>query len=150
MMIRFRFLTACCLLLSIAAHAEIYKWVDADGKTHFGDHKPSTKSVETLNLPTSTESSTAPANNDDYKERQRKLLEAMRSEREAKEAAEQKQAKEQAQQQKNCVAMKDYLRNISNGRIYDLNSKGERVYASDAEREKEIKNVQNAISTSCR
>ena len=41
----------CSLLFSFAAQAEVYKWVDANGKTHFGDKVPESAKVETLNLP---------------------------------------------------------------------------------------------------
>ncbi len=36
-----RFLTLLCLLtLPLLAHAGVYKWVDANGQTHFGDRPP--------------------------------------------------------------------------------------------------------------
>ncbi len=145
-----RLLAACCLIMSMTAQAEAYKWVDADGKTHFGDRKPSATTVETLNLPAASTPSVAPTINDDFKERQRKLLHAMDEEREAKQAADLKRANNLAKQQKNCVELRDYLRNISSGRLYTLNAKGERIYASDGEHEKEIKDVQQMISQQCR
>jgi len=36
------------------AHAEIYKWVDANGKTHFGDKKPDSIKVENIKIKTYT------------------------------------------------------------------------------------------------
>lgn len=35
-----RFLPALLLLLALPAHAEIYKWVDEHGRTHFGEAPP--------------------------------------------------------------------------------------------------------------
>lgn len=35
------------LLFSTASFAEIYKWVDAEGKTHFGDDKEAATAVQT-------------------------------------------------------------------------------------------------------
>lgn len=35
-----RFLPALLLLLALPAHAEIYKWVDERGRTHFGEAPP--------------------------------------------------------------------------------------------------------------
>lgn len=148
---RFGLLAIYALMLSSSAHAEVYKWQDAEGRTHFGDQKPATTPAETLNLPTSPTTNSSPAtNSEDYKERQRKLLDAMTSEREAKELAAQKQAEQQAKQQKSCVEMKDYLRNISSGRIYILDNKGERKYANDAEQTKEVQRIQQMINQSCR
>jgi len=55
-----------CLLLSQVVHAEVYKWVDETGKTHFGDKLPETavaedisKSLEKTNLDTSAKNITA-------------------------------------------------------------------------------------------
>jgi glutaredoxin len=43
-------------VLSVASKAEIYKWVDEKGRTHYGDSnmRPSGKSVEKLNLKINT------------------------------------------------------------------------------------------------
>ena len=38
-------------LAAIAASAEIYKWVDEEGKIHFGDKAPESAEVEELELP---------------------------------------------------------------------------------------------------
>ncbi len=37
-----------------AAYGEIYKWVDADGKTHFSDAKPKSEAVEAVTLKINT------------------------------------------------------------------------------------------------
>ncbi|MCX7207092.1 MAG: DUF4124 domain-containing protein [Proteobacteria bacterium] len=45
------------LLLACAAHAEIYKWKDADGKMHYSDQPPKgnkAEVVKTKDLPVST------------------------------------------------------------------------------------------------
>ncbi|MFC1684138.1 DUF4124 domain-containing protein [Pseudomonadota bacterium] len=41
-----------CLLLgsTVAVHAEIYTWVDAQGKKHFGDKPPTDQAVEKLDV----------------------------------------------------------------------------------------------------
>jgi len=38
------------LIFSTSSHAEIYKWVDDQGKVHFGDMKPVVIEAEELNL----------------------------------------------------------------------------------------------------
>lgn len=40
MLMRSLLLIASTVLFSIAAHAEIYRWVDEDGKVHYGDRIP--------------------------------------------------------------------------------------------------------------
>ena len=41
-------LTALCLVMSLAAHAEIYTWIDDRGRTHFGDRPPAEATAQTL------------------------------------------------------------------------------------------------------
>lgn len=38
------------LMGSFAAHAEIHKWVDENGKIHYGDHPPESNKVEQLEI----------------------------------------------------------------------------------------------------
>ena len=42
------------LVLTPLSHAEIYKWVDAEGQVHFGDQQPSSGDVESLALKINT------------------------------------------------------------------------------------------------
>ena len=42
------------ILYSGLSHAEIYKWIDADGNSHFGDKKPETYPSEDLTLEINT------------------------------------------------------------------------------------------------
>lgn len=143
----------CTLFLSVAAIADVYKWVDADGKIHFGDKKPQTNKVETLNLPTTGESANRtaePANSDDYQIRQRKLLNAITEDRILKQKKAQEKAIQQAKYIQNCTKAREYYNYISSGTLYSIDAKGERVYLSDNQREQEMKNVQNYIKQNCR
>lgn len=38
-------------LVSVSVQAEIYRWVDADGKTVYGDNPPKTSAAKSVNLP---------------------------------------------------------------------------------------------------
>lgn len=49
-----RLFVLCCLLFACAAQAEIYKWVDDQGKVHFGDSPPADKKLEPLELKINT------------------------------------------------------------------------------------------------
>jgi len=140
------------LMLTVTAHAEVYKWVDADGKTHFGDKAPNSAKAKTLDLPTSPRP-TANAKDtsaEEIKQRQLKLLDSLNQKQEQQQKQAEKQAEKQAKTQQTCLQLRDYLRNISSGRIYSLNEKGERVYANEQEHEQEIKQAQQALDTHCR
>lgn len=53
---RFALFLCCCFAASMAHAAELYRWVDADGKVHYTDQQPpaSAKKVEEKNLHSST------------------------------------------------------------------------------------------------
>lgn len=53
---RFVLLLSCCLAASLVQAAELYRWVDADGKVHYTDQPPpaSAKKVEEKKLSGST------------------------------------------------------------------------------------------------
>jgi hypothetical protein len=42
------FLLSMLLLVGVSAQAEVYKWVDENGKVHFGDRAPAEKKVEAI------------------------------------------------------------------------------------------------------
>ena len=142
----------CSLLFSFAAQAEVYKWVDANGKTHFGDKVPESAKVETLNLPNSPRSNQPDANAspEEIKQRQQKLINAINEDRSLKQKKTQEQTEKQAKLNHECTKLRDYLKNISSGRIYDLDKKGERIYANDTEHEKEVKQTESTLKKYCR
>jgi len=49
---RFALFLCCCIAASLAQAAELYRWVDAEGKVHYTDQQPpaSAKKVEEKNL----------------------------------------------------------------------------------------------------
>jgi len=53
---KFALFLCCCITASLAQAAELYRWVDADGKVHYSDQTPpaSAKKVEEKNLHSST------------------------------------------------------------------------------------------------
>lgn len=140
------------LVVSLEAVAEVYKWTDADGKTHFADQKPNTNKMETLVLPTSpkSESTPTPPIDDNGVAGRTKLLKILSEEREIKQKKAAEQAQQQAKTMQLCGQARDYYNNISSGTLYNVNAKGERTYLNDREREQEIKNTQNFIKQRCR
>jgi len=42
------FLLSMLLLVGVSAQAEVYKWMDENGKVHFGDRAPAEKKVEAI------------------------------------------------------------------------------------------------------
>ncbi len=140
------------LVFSLETAAEVYKWIDAEGKTHFGDQKPNASKVETLDLPTSPNSESTPtASTDDNGIAGRaQLLKVFSEERVIKQKEAAKKAQQQTEVTQLCGQARDYYTNISSGTLYKVNAKGERTYLNDSQREQEIKNTQSFIKQRCR
>ena len=47
-------LTLWLIILTGSAHAAVYKWIDANGKVHFGDRKPASIKTEKVTLEINT------------------------------------------------------------------------------------------------
>jgi len=124
------------LLLAPLASAEVYKWVDEKGKTHFSDKAPN-KQAEKLNLKPSkgVGRMDTPSSGQDFRAIQQKMVDSYDAERAQKEQNLEKQ-KQQARARedkirKACEPVKDYL--DIGGPVYTSGANGERVYLSEAE-----------------
>ncbi|WP_260523761.1 DUF4124 domain-containing protein [Marinobacter arenosus] len=119
-------------MFPLTAHAGVYKWVDAQGRTHFGDRPPSevkSKQVQIDAAPAQPDA-TARARQEniesflDQKQQERSEQQALRAE------AEQRAAKQAEQCQKLRARLK-YMESLSG--FYNVNDQGERVFVDDAE-----------------
>lgn len=132
-----RFELIVTLALTLAAHvavAEVYKWVDEDGKVHYGDRKPAGGVVgEALEL------EPAPSRDSDHAERalkQRRLLDAFDVERDQREQAEADAAAAKRKREETCTKLKRDLARFDRANIvYTRDASGARIYMSDEERE---------------
>lgn len=126
-------ITLLAIIFSSAANAEIFKWVDANGKVHYSDRKISPQ-AQTLNVNTGAE--TLSHAGQDVEERlmqQQKYVNFLQSER-----VERKEKREEAQQEEDkkrklCSAMKDQLKGYTDTKFrwYELDEKsGEREFLS--------------------
>lgn len=139
-------------VLSGVAHAEIFKWVDANGKVHYSDRQSSTQ-AQTLNVKTGA--STLDQTSDDVEQRllyQQKYVNYLQSER-----LERQEKRQQAQQaadkkKKLCAALQDQLKSYNQGkyRWYELDeASGERKYLSDEQIEAKKQELQTEIKSNC-
>lgn len=134
--------------LPLAATAQVYKWVDAKGVTHYGQKPPATADSRELQLrdPTGGPSPKAAAASPSVQEmengfRQRQLE---RQQAEAKEAA------ERAQRTQRCQSLRNNANGLKNARrVYVRNDQGERVIMEDAQRDAEIAKLEAAYSREC-
>lgn len=138
-------------MFTLPAHAELKKWVDADGVVHYSDMPPAGIKVDSVRNVTGKDTVTTPTGDKprSYVEREVELKKA----RQEKQAASDKLAKEKAAQeerQKNCAIARGNLRTLeSGGRIATYDANGERVFLDDAALEQRIHEARAAVQAHC-
>lgn len=147
------------LAFAAAASAQLYRWVDKDGKVRYTDTPPPAGvKARTLSAPVATppagESPEAAA-----KDAPKGPLTPAEQEQafrkrqmDAQKAAEKADAarKDQAAKQQNCERARDYLRTLESGqRVSRTNAQGEREYLEDAQREREIASARQDVRDWC-
>ncbi len=140
------------IIFSGAASAEIFKWVDANGKVHYSDRKVSSQ-AQVLNIKTGVETleNTDQSVEERLLQKQRyvNFLESERVERQEKRIEAQQQ---EDKQRKLCAAMQDNLKSYNQGnyRWYELDEKsGERSYLSDDQISSKKQALEDEINSNC-
>ncbi|MDX1528801.1 MAG: DUF4124 domain-containing protein [Gammaproteobacteria bacterium] len=138
-------------LISLAqqgSSAGVYRWVDDQGKVHYGDRPPSKDKARSIEI----ESAPAPAPDDhERRAKTRRLLDAMESERNReKEQAAQAKA-EQARRERNCeVARRHVTLYQRANKISRVGAEGKRTYLSDEERNQALIHAQSLVDRWCK
>ena len=130
----FKLLAALVLtLVATAATGEVYKWVDADGKVHYGDRKPASGSDSRV-----IELEPAPSKDANHAERsaqRRRLLDAFEAERAQREEAEAQAAAEKREHEERCARVRRDLARFERANIvYTQDESGARIYMNDEKR----------------
>ncbi len=142
-------LTAATLLFALAAQAQIYQWQDENNRTVISDLPPTGKvrqqrKIEAETPATAGEAGTATA------DREMEFRRRQKASREAAEKAE-KEQRASAQKQENCEASRRAFQVLESGeRVVMLDSRGERYFLDDAQREHEIIRARQVVQVNCR
>lgn len=152
---KFSRLLLLALALAAPAHAQLYKWVDSDGKTHYSDSPPpSNVKTQRLNVKSSGPGGAAPAATDEKEAAAKKPVNQeleFRKRRAKQDEAEAKEAAEAKQRSENCTVARQRRQGYEDTpRVYRYNEKGEQVYADDATLAKLKEEVQREIDKWCR
>ncbi len=148
-------------VFAVSSHAQLYKWVDKDGRTRYSDRPPVGIQATPLSPPPAPASaSTAPATGDSAKDAKKGPLtpaeqevEFRRRVKEAQEAAaKSEQAQREADERKeNCARAREMLSTLESGqRIARSDAKGERFYLDDAQRVQETAKARDAVASWCK
>ncbi|MGH8507134.1 MAG: DUF4124 domain-containing protein [Gammaproteobacteria bacterium] len=138
-----------CSLAIVPVHAEVYKWVDDQGKVQYSDTPPRGTASKKMELPVTT-----PLQREDAQERlkafleQRKAQQAVRHQEQAgKREAQAAKQREKDERLGRCLAAQDQLNLLQLGRpVFDMDEKGQRVYLEDKDRPAEIARLKDEIA----
>ena len=127
-----RFLIAAIILsAAVPAAAQLYKWVDKDGKTYYSDSPPPNQETKRLSVSTGGEAPAPAAAPKTAVQRDKELEKGRQDAREAAKKSDDA-ARMAANQAENCVRAKsNYQQLVDGGRINRYNSKGEPELMSD-------------------
>jgi hypothetical protein len=151
-MIRFALLVLA-LALALPAQAQLYKWVDSNGRVQYSDRPPgagkkaeqvSNANVGSIGSQSTSAGAKSPSDLEaDFRKRQADKAEADKKQQQA--AAEQKQKSE------SCEAARRNLAALQSGqRMARYDEKGEPSFMDDASRARETERAQQQVQTWCK
>ncbi|HVL01185.1 MAG TPA: DUF4124 domain-containing protein [Dongiaceae bacterium] len=120
---------------TLPAQAEVYRWVDAEGRVHFGDSAPKGQKAETLEMPEADKpaSPTGDAFSDEVmRQRQDKLSRVLEEERLEKERAQADVKQKAAEKEAYCERFKNRMERLeASSQVYSENKDGSIRYWKD-------------------
>ncbi len=138
--------SACLLAACLPAAAQLYKWVDKDGRVTYSDRPPPAAQSKQLDFGPLGSPAAAKSAIDKDKDLEKNRLEARKKEQ----AAEDKARKAQVDEE-NCKRARAYLQTVTaGGRIATYDEKGERTLLTDEQIEQERVKAQKAVDESCK
>ena len=146
------------LLAASSASAQMYKWVDKDGKVRYGDTPPPGSKTSSVKAPQSGAAAPAPASAaSDAKKGPLTAAEQEQEYRkrrqEAEKAGKKAEQEQQASSQKSesCERTREYLNTLQSGqRIARTNPSGERYYMDENQVAQEVAKAQQAVQQACK
>ncbi len=138
---------AFILIVAPAAAEGVYKWVDAQGRTHFGSTPPPGQKTEQLNGQSAAPEAAPAQGNRSWQEQ----LDLSNQRRQQAREKEQASAKAEQDNQQRCLAARSALDTLDRERpIYRVNSQGEREYMEDGQRQAVREAANQRVATYCR
>ena len=151
-MTRTTWLSIFLLLFSQIAAGGIYRWVDEEGRVHFSD-RPVAEAAKEVEIkqssPPPSGPDARPATDAERRDKQQKLLDVYRQEREEKAESRRKARQEKAERKKRCTYARDRLDRYRSSRIYEPQADGSRRFLSDAERDTAISDLKKQVRKWC-
>lgn len=144
---------ALALAMAPAAFAQLYKYVDKDGKTVYSDQPPTNIESKQINIQSGRASATpvpSSTGNKTYVERDKELQKGRDEAREKQKKEAEAAQKAEADEQRCAAAKSAYQTYADGGRIHKYNDKGEREYLGEAEMEVELARTRREMEEACK
>jgi hypothetical protein len=135
---------------SLASGAGVYKWVDEQGRVHYGERPPERIQAQEMQIKEAPPDVSPIEDEAGRRDKEQRLLRAFDEERAQKKELQQKSREEQEKRQRNCALARDRLRRYQNASsLYNLDKQGERRTLSDAERSASEQRAQQDVARWC-
>ena len=151
------------IAFSAAASAQLYKWVDGNGKVQYGDTPPGDAAKVTRlraaspgAAPEPVPAADAKKDGKDAKDKEKALtpeqaFQKRQQERQQAEAKAEKEREQTEQRRANCETAQTNLRQLQSGqRMWTVNAAGERVFIDDEQRTRELQRAQKSAAEWCK
>lgn len=133
------------------AHAEVYRWVDKDGRVHFSDRPRA--GAETVKIrPASPRSTNTGEVLDEAarRDKQRRVLNAYQKDREERRATRAKSQAEQDKLAERCKILEKRIGNANNARfLYRKGEDGQKQVLSNEDRAEYVAKLRDAADSYC-
>ena len=139
------------LMTTMAAHAGVYKWVDENGKVHYGDSPQVSQPAVEMNVDVTTPEPSFSEDVLSREDKRERLLQSMEEDRLEKQEKRDIQKAENKKNRQKCNRFRDRMRHYDRASaIYKLDRDGNRVYMSDSDRDRATKSLRAKIKKYCR
>ncbi len=147
---------ALAALVPAGIRAEIYKWVDAQGHTHYAE-RPGSSGAQSMRQPAGSADTgrtpsdrSAAAQAAERMQREQRLLKAFEEERRERTEKQAEQRAEAQERTQRCAAAKDGLYRVQHAAyLYERDADGERRILSNSERASAEQSAQEAVEHWC-
>ncbi|ASP39505.1 hypothetical protein CHH28_12845 [Bacterioplanes sanyensis] len=142
-------LVITCLLAS-AAQAQVYRWVDDEGRVHFGDRPPVSEKKAAEKVTVQVPKAPSEGGSFERRQRQQELLDTWQQERQQRN--EKRQAAKEEKDKKEALCKQLLAEKLDAERsthVYKLNEQGEREYFDEAKAQEYLKGIAKRYQETC-
>ncbi|MBL8484094.1 MAG: DUF4124 domain-containing protein [Rhodocyclaceae bacterium] len=133
-----------------AAGQNVYRWVDAQGVTHYSETPPPGVNAERKQLRPAGAARPADTGATDWSEANRRFDARRMDQRDDEREAREKQHADAASRREHCDAMHDRMDTLRReAPVYRMNGAGEREYLDDEERRRELELTRKELAQAC-